>query len=313
MKFWKLVPQQSDSVHDDPWSSGECRIRELPQRQSGGHHMIRIGGVSIALLGWIVFSVAFAMLLPSAAQAACSKWNVSGVAWTVSQTNGISAHFTLQQTGTDLQGSAQWFYQKEDGGIGVNTSHLASVNGSVDGTINGDFFEVTVYWDNDTTGVYTGKIGPQGRMTGTTADKMNPHSVASFHNDQTFKCLASAGGVSPSSITPPVGGGSPASAEPYRALGKVQLPPTTLGPPRPICDVAAEARARNSPAAPGLEAQCRAAASAEPAKALGKVQLPPTTTAAAPPSICDSARAARARNSPAAPGLEAQCRAAGGK
>ncbi|MEP7147542.1 MAG: tachylectin-related carbohydrate-binding protein [Acidobacteriota bacterium] len=34
-------------------------------------------------------------------------------------------------------------------------------------------------------------------------------------------------------------------------------------------------------------------------------------TAAAPISICDAARAARARNSPAAPGLEARCRAVG--
>ena len=33
---------------------------------------------------------------------------------------------------------------------------------------------------------------------------------------------------------------------------------TPTGPPQPICDVAREARARNSPAAPGLEAQCRA-------------------------------------------------------
>lgn len=30
------------------------------------------------------------------------------------------------------------------------------------------------------------------------------------------------------------------------------------GPPRPICDVAADAKARNSPAAPGLEVQCQA-------------------------------------------------------
>ena len=39
--------------------------------------------------------------------------------------------------------------------------------------------------------------------------------------------------------------------------------------------------------------------------------MPLGTTPNPPISICESARRARARNSPAAPGLEAQCRAAG--
>ncbi|MCE9522979.1 MAG: hypothetical protein K8S25_11195 [Alphaproteobacteria bacterium] len=48
------------------------------------------------------------------------------------------------------------------------------------------------------------------------------------------------------------------------------------------------------------------------AKALGRVKLPPGTPAAAPLSICDAAKSARARNSPAAPGLERRCLASGG-
>lgn len=94
-------------------------------------------------------------------------------------------------------------------------------------------------------------------------------------------------------------------------LGRVKSPPgTTPTPPRSICDSAANARARNSPAAAGLEAQCRAQRAAQPPVALGKV--PNTPSSAAPASICDAAASARARNSPAAPGLEAQCRARGG-
>src|SRR5262249_18282589 len=75
-----------------------------------------------------------------------------------------------------------------------------------------------------------------------------------------------------------------------------------------VCDAARAARARNSPAAPNLESQCRA--------------LPPTVTSigrkdssqsSEPPiPLCDAARAARARNSPAASNLEAQCPAPGG-
>ncbi len=46
-----------------------------------------------------------------------------------------------------------------------------------------------------------------------------------------------------------------------------------------------------------------------PVKALGRVKVPPGTTPNPPISICDAAREARARNSPAAPGLEEKCRA----
>ncbi|MEP7147543.1 MAG: hypothetical protein ABI857_01490 [Acidobacteriota bacterium] len=78
-----------------------------------------------------------------------------------------------------------------------------------------------------------------------------------------------------------------------------------------ICMAARAARARNSPAAPGLEEKCRAAGAAgekPPPLALGRVKLPPTGTLPSR-SICESARDARARNSPAAPGLEEKCRA----
>jgi hypothetical protein len=97
------------------------------------------------------------------------------------------------------------------------------------------------------------------------------------------------------------------------ALGRVQ-PTSPPGPPKSICARAREARARNSPTASALEAQCRAAGAAGEKTppgpvALGRVQ--PTSPPGPPMSICARARAARARNSPSAPALEAQCRAAG--
>ena len=42
-----------------------------------------------------------------------------------------------------------------------------------------------------------------------------------------------------------------------KSIGRVGAP-STPGPRRPICEAARDARARNSPAAPNLEAQCRA-------------------------------------------------------
>jgi hypothetical protein len=126
----------------------------------------------------------------------------------------------------------------------------------------------------------------------------------------------------------------------YLSLGRVNAGSTPSGPPMSLCDRARDARARNSPAAPNLEEQCRK--SQPPVKSLGRVghevgpphssntleaapavspaYTPPVTTTvtsartalAVDPPICSAARKARARNSPAAPNLEAQCRAAGG-
>ena len=42
-----------------------------------------------------------------------------------------------------------------------------------------------------------------------------------------------------------------------RSIGRAN-PAAPAQPPRPVCDAAADARARNSPATPGLEARCRA-------------------------------------------------------
>jgi hypothetical protein len=85
-------------------------------------------------------------------------------------------------------------------------------------------------------------------------------------------------------------------------LGRVQST-TPKGPPMSICDRARDARARNSPAAPSLEAQCRAA-TAKPPVALGRVQ---STSKGPSMSICERAQDARSRNSPATPSLDAQC------
>ena len=95
--------------------------------------------------------------------------------------------------------------------------------------------------------------------------------------------------------------------EPAKSIGRVPSASGPPGPVRSICEAARDARARNSPAAPNLEAQCRAS---EPVKSIGRV---PGTSGSGGPvrSICEAARDARARNSPAARNLEAQCRAAG--
>ena len=99
-----------------------------------------------------------------------------------------------------------------------------------------------------------------------------------------------------------------------KSIGRIDTGTPSPSPSHPpgwtICDSARDARARNSPAAPNLEAQC--AAGKTTVTSIGKINTGTPSPPGPPMSICERARDARARNSPAAPNLEAQCHAAGG-
>jgi len=101
---------------------------------------------------------------------------------------------------------------------------------------------------------------------------------------------------------------------PIKTVGRVKV--GVPGPPITICNSAAIARWRNSPAASGLEAQCAAererlrlaGETPPPVKAVGRVKVASPADSSSR-QVCVLAAAARARNSPAAPGLETNCRA----
>jgi hypothetical protein len=94
---------------------------------------------------------------------------------------------------------------------------------------------------------------------------------------------------------------------PVKSIGRVNTGPT---PPRvpgsTICDSAKDARSRNSPAAPNLEAQCNALIAANE-----KADLAPGASGV-PISVCDAAQSALDRNAPESDDLSAKCRATGG-
>src|SRR6185437_1625005 len=111
--------------------------------------------------------------------------------------------------------------------------------------------DITIYWTNQTTGVYTGKINAQGRITGTTYDAQHPQTIAAWHSDRTLKCLT---GAAQSNLrtSPP---------KPAVVLGRTQSPAgAAAAPAMSICERARAARARNSPTAAALEQQCVASA-----------------------------------------------------
>jgi hypothetical protein len=208
--------------------------------------MDRTNGISTAVASLLALAAAFATA-PAFAQAACQQWDLSGY-WSFVQSNGTTPGVTLQQTGNQLHGNASYFYTTEHSAWVIGTvvdDHAA--DGPAVGTINGNSFELTIYWNNNSIGVYTGEVGPQGLIVGNTYDKNDPGTTAQWHSNRVATCSAAA------AVAPP-------PAKPVMALGRIA--PPMSGPTMTICDAARSARARNSPAAPGLERQCAAQAPA---------------------------------------------------
>src|SRR5687767_2655063 len=195
----------------------------------------------------------------SAAEPECTQWDLNGE-WKLVQTNETSPIFTLQQTPTGLQGSATYWYVHEDECIIVFCGDdYYRVDGSVDGKVVGDDLEITAYWNNGTTGVYTGKIGQQGRVEGSTYDRQHPQVMARWYSDRTAKCLAGTTGTGERIGTTSSALGTADAPVAVKAAGRVRIggaPPTPSTLTK--CEAAEKARARNSPAAPGLEKQCAA-------------------------------------------------------
>lgn len=181
-------------------------------------------------------SCMLAMLFSHGAQAECRQWDATG-GWHAIQSN-ISAGsdttqplFSLEQSGSELRGTASFHRAARGEG---DLQH----NASVDGVIQGNAMELTAYWDDGAIGVYKATISSLGRAEGDAHDRLNPANNAHWYSDRRFNCLAAAPATAPS-----VG------------FGRI-APRTATAPGTTICDTAKSARARNSPAAPGLERQC---------------------------------------------------------
>lgn len=161
------------------------------------------GRIFIMLTGFFAVCSTLAASPAFAENAWCSQWDVSG-SWHAVQSNRTWPELKLEQTGTQFRGSAQYAYIAENSGF----SGEYSVTGPIVGTVTGNSFEATVYWDNNTIGIYTGQIGPQGLIVGHAYDKTNPASVAEWHSDRAFDCRSSADYAS----------------KPAIALGRAQTP-----------------------------------------------------------------------------------------
>jgi hypothetical protein len=141
------------------------------------------------------------MLMATRAQAECRQWDVSG-RWHFVQSNGMSPEIFLQRSRNTLTGNAR-FPDPQNPPF--------SVQGSIDGSLDGDRVELTVYWDSGQVGVYSGRISMSGLIEGTTFDKTDPGARATWTGDRNATCTFDPAEVS--------------NGKPVMALGRVQ--PTT--------------------------------------------------------------------------------------
>jgi hypothetical protein len=161
-------------------------------------------------------------LLPTPAQAQCTNWDASGPLTIIQRGTTDNVELTLAQNGRVITGTAG-YHAKNDTHAGFGRRQ---VMGTVDGTIDGDSFSVQIFWPDNLTGVYNGKILPSGRLDGETYDKNNAKIRQTWRSEGVLKC------------TPP-----PVKPKPIRSSGKARITPTT--PPR-----SAQAPVRTSEVAP---------------------------------------------------------------
>ncbi len=174
-------------------------ILSPPVIQSGDKALIRRRWFALALGGFLFTSI-FAFSAPPV-EAQCSQWNV-GHGWRFKQ-GSTNVDLELDQNGTVITGKANHRIDvtPKDGGPGIEGK--ANVRGTVDGTMKDDHFDVIIHWNNNTTGVYNGTIGPSGRIEGTGYNQATPSIKVNWYSETHMEC-ADAAPVEPPTATPPI-------------------------------------------------------------------------------------------------------------
>jgi hypothetical protein len=171
---------------------------------------------ALALGGFFFTSILALSALPVEAQ--CEQYDVSGQ-WTIEQGSYIIS-VALTQKGKTVSGTASQVHGNTKGG-----DELRTVHGQVNGTVEGDSFNVQINWSGGGAGVYSGAIHP-GRvalgMEGTTYDKNKPSSTASWSTQHNFDCAAAAA-ATPKPIKSS-GKAKPAPAQTQPAPASTPLP-----------------------------------------------------------------------------------------
>ena len=117
----------------------------------------------------------------ASAQLACKTWNLDQP-WSAVQSNKMQAAFALTQRGTQLSGTGAYATPTR---TSFPAKFGAAFEGRVIGTVRGDRIDLQADWG----GVYTGTIDATGRIDGSTFDRRDSTSSATWHSDRRLVCL----------------------------------------------------------------------------------------------------------------------------
>lgn len=160
--------------------------------------------------------------------AACSMWNLSDT-MSFDQGNNIAVGVKFSRRGDNLGGVATQYFVPAGQGLleklGMVGRDPTSLNGKVDGVVNGGNLDFKVAWDNGSIGMYKVHIDDHGRITGDTYDFHKPSSRAAIVGFDRVRCNDLAMPVIPA-------GQAPAADKPVHRLGKIDSSAST-SPPQP--------------------------------------------------------------------------------
>jgi hypothetical protein len=129
---------------------------------------------------WRTFALALTLssgvLSHSDAQAQCERWSLGSYIDIVQDRYNIRLTFSKNRGG-NFNGTAQYYF--------TNTEKL---NGEIEGSLVGNVFEFTAFWENGSIGVYSGTITGKGRIFGETFDKAHPGPKQAWHSYRNLKC-----------------------------------------------------------------------------------------------------------------------------
>ncbi len=161
------------------------------------------------LLCGVLFAAVLA-LLPISAGAQCKNWEAGREMLIVQP--GFQSRLTIEQKGSVITGNAIGSVRDEDG------TRTITAQGPVDGTFDGNNFSIHIYWYNDHTGVYNGKVLPSGRLDGEGYEKRSPNVRVPWHSEGVLKCAP------PPPVIPKV----------LKSTGKAKPAPTPVPPTPPF-------------------------------------------------------------------------------
>jgi hypothetical protein len=142
---------------------------------------------ALTLRGFFLVSV-FALSV-SSVKAQCAKgWSVLGK-WGLRQGTIVNA-MDLYQSGDRVYGKASFrgIIQRKSKALFGKFGEEGTIDGSVEGTVTGDNFYIKIVWTNNTTGVYNGKFGPQGQLSGTGYEIRSPSKKVNWVSDKNMVC-----------------------------------------------------------------------------------------------------------------------------